>query len=94
MTWKMMKRCQKQVKNKPKNVVADTDMTKRYGGVVIKGYKKESDMNDIVETLKEAGLPFDYDKADLHITEKFSRIPIYIHDEEKSGNKLSVYLLV
>ena len=98
-----------QVKNKPKNVVADTELTKRYGGVVIKGYKKESDMNEVIETLKEAGLPFDYDKADLHITEKFGRITIYIHDlksetcieiinnlhdEEKSGNKLSVYSLV
>lgn len=66
-------------------------------------------MNEVIETLKEAGLPFDYDKADLHITEKFGRITIYIHDlksetcieiinnlhdEEKSGNKLSVYSLV
>ena len=59
-----------QVKHKPKNVVLDTEMTKRYGGVVIKGYKKESDINDVVETLKEAGLPFNYDKADLHITKK------------------------
>ena len=62
-----------------------------------------------METLKEAGLPFDYDKADLHINEKFGRLTIYIHDlksetcieminnlhdEEKSGNKLSVYSLV
>ena len=98
-----------QVKHKPKNVVDDSDMTKRYGGVVIKGYKKETDINDVVETLKEAGLPFDYDKADLHITEKFGKLTIYIHDlksetcieiinnlndEAKSGNKLSVYSLV
>ena len=69
----------------------------------------ESEIDDVMETLKEAGLPFDYDKADLHINEKFGRLTIYIHDlksetcieiiknlhdEEKSGNKLSVFSLV
>ena len=98
-----------QVKTKPKMITLDTSMAKRYGGVVIKGYKKESEIDDVMETLKEAGLPFDYDKADLHINEKFGRLTIYIHDlksetcieminnlhdEEKSGNKLSVYSLV
>ena len=98
-----------QVKNFSKKIVLDTDMTKRYGGVVIKGFKKDSEMTDIVEILKEAGLPFDYDKEDFQIIEKYQQLTIYIHDlkpetcieminnlhgEKKSDKHLSVYSLV
>ena len=59
--------------------------------------------------LKEAGLPFDYDKDDLQINDRFEKLTIYIHDlksetcielinnlhgHEKSGKKLSIYTLV
>ena len=55
-----------QVKAKPDKITIDTGLAKRYGGVVIKWFKKESNIEDVVGTLKEAGLPLDYDKADLH----------------------------
>ena len=98
-----------QVKAKPDKVTIDTGLAKRYGGVVIKGFKKESKIEDIVGTLKEAGLPVDYDKADLHETEKFGKLTIYIHDlkpeacvaminnlngETKMGSNITVYSLV
>ena len=98
-----------QVKAKPDKVTIDTGLAKRYGGVVIKGFKKESKIDDIVETLKEAGLSLDYDKADLNKTEKFGKLTIYVHDlkpeacveiinnlngETKMGSSISVYSLV
>ena len=98
-----------QVKTNSNKVTVDSDMYNRYGGVVIKGFKKDSDLTVVVETLKEAGLPFDYEKEDLHIVDKHENITIYINDlkpetcvemsnnlhgEEKSGKKLSVYSLV
>ena len=66
-------------------------------------------MGDVIDILKEAGLPFNYAKEDLHINEKFDKLTIYLHDlkseacieivnnlhgQEKSGKKLSVYALV
>ena len=98
-----------QVKNKPKKVSIDPETTKRYGGVVVKGFTTESATDTVVETLKEAGLPFDYEKDDLHITERFEKLTIYVHDlksetcieiinnlhgEEKLGKMISVYSLV
>ena len=76
---------------------------------LIKGFQKDSNPNDVIETLREAGLPFDYHKEDLQIIEKSEAATIYIHDlkpetcveivnnlhgEEKQGKKISVYTLV
>ena len=60
-----------QVKAKPDKITIDTGLAERYGGVGIKGFKKESNIDNIVGTLKEAGLPLEYDKADLHETKMF-----------------------
>ena len=46
-----------EVKTKPSKVTNNTEMSKKYTGVVIKGFKKASEMDEIVEILKEAGLP-------------------------------------
>lgn len=98
-----------EVRNKPPTVSNDTELSKRYSGVVIKGFKKDSKLDDIVDILKEAGLPFDYDKDDLQINDRFEKLTIYIHDlksetcielinnlhgHEKAGKKLSIYSLV
>ena len=98
-----------EVKNKPKIVQDTTELSNRYNGVVVKGFKKDSKLEEIVETLKEAGLPFDYDRDDFHIAERFEKLTIYIHDlkpetcielinnlhgHEKLGRKLSIYSLV
>jgi hypothetical protein len=67
--------------NQPKpSVVPDKDMISRYGGVVIKGFKKDKPIEETLDTLKEAGLPFDYSKEDIQITEKFGQLTIYVHD--------------
>ena len=98
-----------QVPRNPRKATLESEMANRYGGVVIKGFQKDSNPNDVIEILKEAGLPFDYQKEDLQIIEKFESTTIYIHDlkpetcvdivnnlhgEEKLGKKISVYTLV
>ena len=98
-----------EVRNKPPINSTDTELSKRYSGVVIKGFKKDSKLDEIVDTLKEAGLPFDYDKDDLQISERFEKLTIYIHDlksetcieltnnlhgHEISDMKLSIFSLV
>jgi hypothetical protein len=98
-----------EVKNKPNKVQTTTALSNRYNGVVVKGFMKDSKLEEIVETLKEAGLPFDYDTDDFHINERFEKLTIYIHDlkpetcielinnlhgHEKLNRKLSIYSLV
>ena len=99
----------KTIDQAPKAVTLRPDINSNYGGVVIEGYGKDIDMEEAIETLKEAGLPFNYAKEDLHITERFEKLTIYIHDlkseacveivnnlhgQEKAGKKLTVYALV
>ena len=98
-----------QVKGIKKKASADPTMKDRYGGVVIKGFKKEVPLEDTVEVLKEAGLPFDYGKVDLQTCEKAGNMTIYVHDlksetcmelvnnlhgEDKLGHRISVFALV
>ena len=98
-----------QVKEKQQKMTLDKDMMNRYGGVVIKGFKKEVVIEEAVEILKDAGLPFDYGREDLQTREKGGNITIYVHDlkpeacveivnnlhgEEKLGQRISVFTLV
>jgi hypothetical protein len=98
-----------QVKEKHQKMTLDKNMMNRYGGVVIKGFKKEVVIEEAVEILKDAGLPFDYGKEDLQTHEKGGNITIYVHDlkpeacveivnnlhgEEKLGQRISVFTLV
>ena len=98
-----------EIQTEPALFSTDTNMIERYSGVVIKGVKKGSDLQDITDTLKEAGLPFSYEKEDLQVYEKHNKLTIYIHDlqpetcvelvnnlhgQEKMGSKLSLYSLV
>ena len=98
-----------EVKTRPIDGKSDPKMIKRYSGIVVKGFKKSSDLHDIMDTLKEAGLPFNYEKEDLQVNEKFNKLTIYIHDLqpetcveltnnlhglEKMGSKLSIFSLV
>ena len=98
-----------QVKKAQMKVSSDSSITSRYGGVVIKGFKTDTPIEGIVEILKEAGLPFDYDKDDLQTVEKAGNLTIYVHDlkpeacielvnnlhgEEKLGHRVSVFTLV
>ena len=84
-------------------------MMGRYGGVVIKGFKKEILIDEIVEVLKEAGLPFDYGKEDIQTVEKAGNMTLYVNDlkpeacvelvnnlhrEDKLGNRISVFTSV
>ena len=94
-----------QVDQKPKKVIIDSEMMGRYGGVVIKGFRKETDIDKVVEVLKNAGLPDDYEKEDLQIKEKadFNTISIQLkpevcvelynnlHGEVKFGRTITVY---
>ena len=92
-----------------KKVSPDNTMMGRYGGVVIKGFKKETLIDEIVEVLKEAGLPFDYGKEDIQTVEKAGNLTLYVNDlkpeacvelvnnlhrEDKLGNRISVFTLV
>ena len=98
-----------QVKTVQQKVSLDNNLASRYGGVVVKGFKKGIPLDDIIDTLKEAGVPLDYGKEDLQTMEKFEHVTIYIHDlkpetcveivnnlhgQEKHGQRISVYTLV
>ena len=58
----------------------DPKLVEKYGGVMIKGFKKDHNLDDIISSLKEAGLPRDYEKDDLQIVDKMYQRTIYIHD--------------
>ena len=45
------------------------DIIQKCTGIVIPGLKKDSDASELVECLKELGLPDDYDISDLHFKE-------------------------
>ena len=55
-------------------------LIERYGGVVIKGFKSASNMDDVLSILKEAGLSPDYALEDLQVTDKGQQKTINIHD--------------
>ena len=68
---------QTQVEPKPN---MNSNMIERYGGVVIKGIKTDTDIDEFITILKEAGLPSDYSKEDMHIIDKRQQRTINIHD--------------
>ena len=87
----------------------DSEMISWYGGVAIKGFQKETNLSEVVEVLKEAGLPSDYAIEDLQVNDRGDFIAISIHDlksetcveiqsnlhnEKKFGKKISVFPLV
>ena len=51
-----------------------------YSGVVIKGIKKDSNQEEILKMLHEAGLPETYGIEDCLFIDKFEMMTIYIHD--------------
>ena len=84
------------------------EMLERYSGVIVKGFRKETDMSDVVDILKKAGMPSEYEKEDLEVTEKagFNTLSIdlkpevcveivnNLDGEVKCGKKISVFPLV
>ena len=56
------------------------DLASRYSGVVIKGFKKDTQMELIIDVLKDSGLPLDYAQEDLQVMEKSTQITIHIND--------------
>ena len=98
-----------QIKTNQQKMSPENELNSRYGGVVIKGFKKDKPIEGTIEILKEAGLPFDYEKEDIQIVEKFSQMTIYVHDlkpetcieivnnlhgQIKLDNRISVFTLV
>ena len=69
-----------QVRHKLQKANIESEMAPRYRGVVIKGFQKETDMNKVLEVLKEAGLPFDYEKEDLQTVENGDLTTISIYE--------------
>ena len=87
----------------------DSEMMRGYGGVAIKGFQKKTKLSDVIDTLKEAGLPFDYAVEDLEVADKGDYNTISVHDlkpetcveiqnnlhgENKFGKRISVFPLV
>ena len=98
-----------QVDYKPTKVIINSEMMSRYGGVVIKGFRKDADLDEVINVLKDAGLPSDFGKEDLQIKEKGGLnhnisiqlksetcVAIYnnLHGEERLGRKISVFTTV
>ena len=97
-----------QVDDKAKKAVIGSEKMGRYGGVVIKGFRKETELEKVINILKDAGMPPDYGKEDLQIKEKAGlntiKVPlksetcveIYnnLHGEERFGRKISVFTTV
>ena len=97
-----------QTYKKSEKVNIDSEMLERYSGVIVKGFRKETDMSDVVEILKRAGMPSEYSKEDLEVTEKagFNTLSIdlkpevcleivnNLDGEVKCGKKISVFPLV
>ena len=87
----------------------DSEMISWYGGVAIKGFQKETELNEVVNVLKEAGLPSDYAVEDLEVNERGDFVAISIHGlkpdtcveiqnnidgKKKFGKRISVFPLV
>ena len=87
----------------------DTEMLTWYGGVAIKGFEKDADLTEVVDILKEAGLPFNYGPGDLQVVDKGKYVTISVRDLKpescleiqnkldgvrKFGKKISVFPLV
>ena len=99
-----------QVRHSHQKLSLESEMAGRYGGVAIKGFRKETELSEIVNVLKEAGLPFDYEKEDLETEDsrgEFTTIKIRdlkpvdcveivnnLNGEVKFGKKISVFALV
>ena len=61
-------------------VSLDSETNNKYGGVVIKGFSKEVDLEGVLNEIKAAGLPEDFGKEDLQTVERGNSLTIYIHD--------------
>ena len=67
------------VKTYPK-ISKESELSSKYGGVVVKGLKKDVKVEDILEVLKYAGLPKSFTEEDLKLTERGNNLSIFIHN--------------
>ena len=69
-----------QVPKTYQQVSKENELSARYGGVVVKGLKKEVGTESILPVLIKAGLPKNFSTEDLKRVEKGNSLTIYIYD--------------
>ena len=65
-----------QVVQNSRKASISSEMAGHYGGVAVTGLRKDTDLDNVVEVLKEAGLPTNYAKEDFQRIEKGELITI------------------
>ena len=58
----------------------ESEFSCKYGGVVIKGLKKDAQIDVILEVFKKAGLPKSFSAEDLKLVEKGNNLSIFIYN--------------
>ena len=61
-------------------VSSENEFSNKYGGVVLKGFRKGDPIEGILEILKAAGLPGDFGVEDLQPVERGNSLTVNIHE--------------